>query len=235
MDLVSLLLYSLCIVMICAPGPAQGSTGDQTRCPCPDIPTRPLTEPPNGTCLTKFRYVCIHGYVRKAGTSNLIKCNGADGDSQGTWSTPSLECIPDPRITTTPQTPGQAETTASTSQQMTQSMIPSTTEAAETNSTEPTSLVTDHSQAYFVTQTAGVKTTPIPTTTRSSDNSTADPLVWNEQSHGTAAGVTCAALAIVCGVIGISFWCYRRKKSNIPPPTREEQTPMNPVPPEQEI
>ncbi|XP_034528941.1 interleukin-15 receptor subunit alpha isoform X5 [Notolabrus celidotus] len=199
MDLVSLLLYSLCIVMICAPGPAQGSTGDQTRCPCPDIPTRPLTEPPNGTCLTKFRYVCIHGYVRKAGTSNLIKCNGADGDSQGTWSTPSLECIPDPRITTTPQTPGQAETT------------------------------------YFVTQTAGVKTTPIPTTTRSSDNSTADPLVWNEQSHGTAAGVTCAALAIVCGVIGISFWCYRRKKSNIPPPTREEQTPMNPVPPEQEI
>ncbi|XP_034528940.1 interleukin-15 receptor subunit alpha isoform X4 [Notolabrus celidotus] len=203
MDLVSLLLYSLCIVMICAPGPAQGSTGDQTRCPCPDIPTRPLTEPPNGTCLTKFRYVCIHGYVRKAGTSNLIKCNGADGDSQGTWSTPSLECIPDPRITTTPQTPGQAETTAaSTSQQMTQSMIPSTTEAAETNSTEPTSLVTDHSQ---------------------------------EQSHGTAAGVTCAALAIVCGVIGISFWCYRRKKSNIPPPTREEQTPMNPVPPEQEI
>uniref|UniRef100_A0A3P8WSR5 Sushi domain-containing protein n=1 Tax=Cynoglossus semilaevis TaxID=244447 RepID=A0A3P8WSR5_CYNSE len=65
---------------------------DLTTCPCPLIPLEPLTEPAPQTCYTDtFRYTCIPGYVRKAGTSNLIRCKRLNGSVN--WTTASLQCI----------------------------------------------------------------------------------------------------------------------------------------------
>ncbi|XP_077354912.1 interleukin-15 receptor subunit alpha isoform X2 [Festucalex cinctus] len=68
----------------------------QGECPCAGIPPWPRTESPPQDCNQlngTFRYTCLKGYVRTAGTSNLIKCN--PGSSQ--WSSPTLDCKPDPR------------------------------------------------------------------------------------------------------------------------------------------
>ncbi|XP_039648409.1 interleukin-15 receptor subunit alpha isoform X7 [Perca fluviatilis] len=97
--------------VICLLGAALCSNGDNISCPCPNIPSFDLTEPPPETCYQiadVFRYTCIGGYSRKAGTSNLIRCKLEDGSSK--WSTPSLECITDPKITKT-QPPKSTVTT----------------------------------------------------------------------------------------------------------------------------
>ncbi|XP_030576606.1 interleukin-15 receptor subunit alpha [Archocentrus centrarchus] len=68
---------------------------DENGCPCPEIPERNLTKPPTQTCFqigSRFHYQCIDGYVRKSGTSNLIKCEATGGAPQ--WTQPTLECIP---------------------------------------------------------------------------------------------------------------------------------------------
>ncbi|XP_061923081.1 interleukin-15 receptor subunit alpha isoform X2 [Entelurus aequoreus] len=69
-------------------------TGEQ-ECPCSGILPLPLTEPPDCQHNNKtFRYTCVKGYVRKAGTSNLINCR--EGSR---WTKASLTCIPDPKAT----------------------------------------------------------------------------------------------------------------------------------------
>uniref|UniRef100_A0A3Q0RDL9 Sushi domain-containing protein n=1 Tax=Amphilophus citrinellus TaxID=61819 RepID=A0A3Q0RDL9_AMPCI len=90
MDLFSLSL-SVCVLMVFLPGAARFS---RNGCPCPEIPERNLTKPPTQTCFqigSRFRYQCIDGYVRKSGTSNLIKCEATGGAPQ--WTEPTLECI----------------------------------------------------------------------------------------------------------------------------------------------
>uniref|UniRef100_UPI0037E7D457 interleukin-15 receptor subunit alpha-like isoform X9 n=1 Tax=Semicossyphus pulcher TaxID=241346 RepID=UPI0037E7D457 len=302
MDLRSPLLFPVCVVMACLLGAARGSNADQINCPCPEIPPRDLTKPPPGNCFQKdstFRYTCAGGYVRKAGTSNLIKCKGSDTVPQGNWSTPSLVCIPDPNRnatattastslqmtqsispsasvtaetnSTNPTTPrsDQSQAAASTSLQMTQSISPSASVTAETNSTNPTTPRSDQSQAaastslqmtQSISPSASVtaetnstnpttprsdqsqeninfvketntkdQTTPTSTTAEPSNNTSANHPVSSKLSSEITAGVSCALLAVVCALIGISFWCYRRRsKSHTPVPSKEEQLPMNP-------
>ncbi|XP_032445504.1 interleukin-15 receptor subunit alpha isoform X3 [Xiphophorus hellerii] len=92
---------SVCVLMVCLLGTTRLSSVGQ--CACPEIPRRSLTLPPEGkNCFNvsdKYRYTCIPGYVRKAGTSNLIKCNN---HSQWTTTKFPLECIPHPDSTPTP-------------------------------------------------------------------------------------------------------------------------------------
>nr|BAM36392.1 interleukin-15 receptor alpha chain [Oplegnathus fasciatus]BAN84545.1 interleukin-15 receptor subunit alpha [Oplegnathus fasciatus] len=102
-------LFSACVMMICLLGAARCSNVDKVNCPCSEIPQWPLTKPPaDPTCSQNtFRYTCIEGYLRKVGTSNLIRCNQSNNVLH--WSSPSLQCIPDPRRPTT-QPPKTTET-----------------------------------------------------------------------------------------------------------------------------
>uniref|UniRef100_A0A672GXE4 Sushi domain-containing protein n=1 Tax=Salarias fasciatus TaxID=181472 RepID=A0A672GXE4_SALFA len=87
-------LLSAGFIMVCFLGAVRLSTGDESHCPCPKIPPWPLTEDPPEKChqiSDTFRYTCLVGYVRKAGTSNLIKCELKN--KVGQWQNSTLQCI----------------------------------------------------------------------------------------------------------------------------------------------
>ncbi|KAM8740721.1 interleukin-15 receptor subunit alpha isoform 7-T7 [Acanthopagrus schlegelii] len=167
MDL-GFLVFSVLAMMISPPGHVRCSAGDAISCPCPAIPPLNLTQPPTETCSqvdSRFRYNCVKGYVRKAGTSNLIKCQNTNGVVK--WTEATLQCIPDPKIVPTPppsppvkqgltdippiSTIATTVTAPTTSLQMTQSISTSASVTAETDSTEPTSsglqVLSVHTQA----------------------------------------------------------------------------------------
>ncbi|XP_060931753.1 mucin-2-like isoform X3 [Limanda limanda] len=122
---------------------------NKSNCNCSGIPELPLTKSPPETCFEKsFRYMCIDGYVRKAGTSDRTTCNG-NNNSDTKWTTPSLRCIPDPARTTTLPPKIPVTTASFTDLRMTQSGSFSSTGVLQTNSLKPTSLdeQVDHSPA----------------------------------------------------------------------------------------
>ncbi|XP_008314365.1 interleukin-15 receptor subunit alpha [Cynoglossus semilaevis] len=125
---VSVCGVTVCLLLVCS------QAHNLTTCPCPLIPLEPLTEPAPQTCYTDtFRYTCIPGYVRKAGTSNLIRCKRLNGSVN--WTTASLQCIPDPRRRETLPTEG-AVTRSSRSPQTQNESIQ--TRAPEGTEPEPT-------------------------------------------------------------------------------------------------
>ncbi|XP_007571709.1 interleukin-15 receptor subunit alpha isoform X6 [Poecilia formosa] len=89
---------SVCVLMVCLLGTTRLSSVG--HCACPEIPRRNFTlQPEAGNCFNvsyRYRYTCIPGYVRKAGTSNLIRCSNL---LQWTTTKFPLECIPHPDST----------------------------------------------------------------------------------------------------------------------------------------
>ncbi|MEQ2241279.1 hypothetical protein ILYODFUR_023761 [Ilyodon furcidens] len=74
------------------------------NCKCPKIPQKEFTLPEDGffDINKTYRYRCIQGYVRKAGESNFIKCEGINGVCQ--WTRSRFKCIPDPKYKPQPTT-----------------------------------------------------------------------------------------------------------------------------------
>ncbi|XP_035504512.1 interleukin-15 receptor subunit alpha isoform X2 [Scophthalmus maximus] len=224
----------VCAMMVCLLGAARRSKGDEDGCRCPGIPQRPLTKPPPETCFNDtFRYTCMDGYVRKAGTSNLIKCSPINGTLQ--WTKPSLICKPDPLKTTT-HPPMSTATPSFPRLQMTPTGSISPGEATDTNSTEPISpgVQADHTQEF----TRGRKASDQTTSTspyQLVNRTTVNPSASGQTDHGlgktTTGLIVCASLVIACALIGISYACYRRRsRNNGPPATEEEKISMSPVP-----
>lgn len=250
MDLGSHLFY-VCVVMISLLGAALLSNGDENSCLCPEIPHVNQTEPP-GTCFSvnsSFRYTCIKGYLRQAGTSSLIRCKQENSSISPHWvpSPPTLKCIPDPKRTTTQPTtietkgytdiPLDSTTTTTVTAETTQSESPSASVTAERDSTEPTSpglwTPSDHSPARKVDDRMETKTTQRPSstsTTTEPSNSENDHQIAPKLGSTTTALIGFVSVVIVCAVIGFTYFCYRRRlQNNIQALTAEEQMPMNHV------
>ncbi|XP_032360598.1 interleukin-15 receptor subunit alpha isoform X13 [Etheostoma spectabile] len=210
MDLGSSLFFVICLL-----GAALRSSGDNISCPCPKIPLLDLTEPPLDSCRqidNTYRYTCKVGYIRKVGTSNLIKCRQEGGSPK--WSTPTLQCKEEKCFgaycKADPNRPPPTQPPTSTV----------TTPIIETETTETKGT------------TGTQRTTSTSTTTEPSSNSTipagtALPGIGST----TTAVIGCASLAFVLALIGISLYCYKRKSRNSSPPEpTEEQLYLNAAP-----
>ncbi|KAM3588232.1 uncharacterized protein V6R79_024353 [Siganus canaliculatus] len=241
MDLGSL-LFSRCVVMAFLIEAVHNSNSGQTSCSCPEIPSWNLTKPPlkneSFNVNFTFRYTCIDGYVRKAGTSNLTKCklriiNGAQDCYW--WMPPvRLQCIPDPKK----QLPSTMATAAdTTSQQMTQSVSTSASQAAETGSTVTTSpglqVPSNHSQAAASTsqQMTQSVSTSASQAAETGSTVTISPGLQVRSNHSqefsgkTATAVALPSLVIICACIGILYYKSRNNRNNRR--GTEEEIPMN--------
>ncbi|XP_034081717.1 interleukin-15 receptor subunit alpha isoform X3 [Gymnodraco acuticeps] len=214
-----------CLTVLCLLGAAEVSSLENNTC-CPDIPEVNRTKRPEVPCFkinSTFRYTCIDGYVRKSGTSNLLKCK-----PNGIIYTPSttFECILDPKRTT-----AHPKSTATTSRslQTSQSIQPSDTLRAE-----PTSSSTFNSPAPPGSSQGAVDSMPgtkastshgtLSTTTEASDNGTIIPGMLSSTAPRLVIG--CVSLVIFCALVGISFFFYKRRSKNEIPQQTDEQIPM---------
>ncbi|XP_037316574.2 interleukin-15 receptor subunit alpha isoform X10 [Pungitius pungitius] len=231
--------FSVCLIVTCVLRSTRCSN-DKVICPCPRIPPRPLTLNPPEKCYEinqTFRYECQEGLLRKVGTSNFIRCKQI-GIGRGQWepSEPTLECIPDPKLTQPPKSPVttlsahcSAEPNRTTTQQTESTVtkghddIPHTFTIANT--------ITGTERDVTETPTTPFIAAPL--------NGTAHPpeafphAARKYFSLSSAAVISCGTLVIACTLVGIGFFCYRRRrpKSHSPPP--EEQIPMKEDPSEQ--
>ncbi|KAL3976669.1 Ras and Rab interactor 2/3 [Sarotherodon galilaeus] len=192
MALVSL-AFSVCVMIVCWP---QLSSSDNS-CPCPEIPKLNLTNLPQQGCFKIddiFRYKCKDGYLRKVGTSNLIRCKDLGAGPQ--WSEPSLVCIRDPRITTT--------------------QPPKATRATTTEShTDISHYSISTSAIKTVIETTG-KTNTIQNATVSPRRADITPSTFKiDPATTTAATVTTVLLVILC-TAGIVLLYRRRRREHIP-------------------
>uniref|UniRef100_A0A672GXD3 Sushi domain-containing protein n=1 Tax=Salarias fasciatus TaxID=181472 RepID=A0A672GXD3_SALFA len=221
-------LLSAGFIMVCFLGAVRLSTGDESHCPCPKIPPWPLTEDPPEKChqiSDTFRYTCLVGYVRKAGTSNLIKCELKN--KVGQWQNSTLQCIDDPKRPKLPTTPQ-----STTPNDPKRPKLPTTPQ-----STTPKNL-SDNPQDTTMTSTANA-VTPTPgkirkaetTTTRNgTSNPYADPTAAHSAGTQAAAIVSPILLVLICAAIGIGFILHWRKsRHNLPQQPGEELVPMNPA------
>ncbi|KAM8909248.1 interleukin-15 receptor subunit alpha isoform 9-T9 [Spinachia spinachia] len=220
MDLGSRFAFSsVCLMVTCL---LRSTDCFNHKISCPPIPPRLLTlNPPEKYFQINetFRYECQAGYVRKAGTSNYIRCEQIhNGPAQWIPQEPSLECIP-----------------TSFSPQTTQKLSPSASVAAEPDRPEPTPswqlAVSGHSQVGTERVVAETEVTPTPSSTTTPLDGTAPNAQAMTLAARTAA-IGCGSLAIVvCVLVGIGFFHHRRRsKSQNPPP--DEQIPMKGAPPE---
>lgn len=246
-------------------------TETDPKCPCTEIPHYPTgsylcenTQPPPSGCYqinSTFRYSCIDGFVRKAGTSNLIRCT-----SNKQWSNCSLVCIEDPRKAL--QTTTERTSTTLPTSPLTPTLAVSSSVGAET---EPTStILPPHLTSGAPLQTSALPHTrsntpssspvsssaPVTKKNFHSSSSVSSPTTTQRSRHvdinppgsffnnisstqqETEAVVTkvIAPVAVGIGVvaiIGAIWFIYRRKSRNNPQRERSEPTSEERVPMQQ--
>lgn len=210
MALVSL-AFPVCVMIVCWP---LLSSSDNS-CPCPEIPKLNLTNLPQQGCFkidARFRYTCMDGYLRKAGTSNLIKCENPGAQ----WSKPSLVCIPDPRITTT-QPPKATSTTTATTESHTDISSYSVSTSAIT--TASTAQMMQNASTVLEQGTSTQTTThePVMETTGQTDtmNNATHSALEIDAGATTAATVITVLLVTLC-TAGIVLLYQRRRREHTP-------------------
>ncbi|KAF3859419.1 hypothetical protein F7725_021818 [Dissostichus mawsoni] len=212
--------------------PHGNNTSDIAEVPIPGDPCSPIK--------SRFRCTCMEGYVRKAGTSNLLICNQADGQSL-IWTRldPKFECILDPNRTTAPPkstaTTGHTHvhipnesTVSSTSSDQPEYTAVSPPECRATSSSTFSSAAPPGSSQGTVDSMPGTKASTshrtLSTTTEASYNGTITPGMFSSTAPRLVIG--CASLVIFCALVGISFFFYKRRSRNESPRQTDEQIPM---------
>ncbi|RVE56268.1 hypothetical protein OJAV_G00219510 [Oryzias javanicus] len=192
------------------------------NCPCPEIPQRELTKPPLQGCYkngNRIRYNCTDGYLRKAGTSDLIRCEPDGGSLQ--WTSPSLKCIPDPR---NPKPPPTTPARITTSVQVTRTLRPTTsvgTTATATNMTSTSNLSSTKEEDLVTNSSTGsvdLQSTAVSPHTKSSSaspsglmNVTGSHLPTYLDPRVTKITVSVAAIVLTVSLIGLGLLLYSRR------------------------
>ncbi|XP_053719945.1 interleukin-15 receptor subunit alpha-like isoform X3 [Synchiropus splendidus] len=209
-----------CLVTLCLLSAAQCSLTE--RCPCNGIPEFKGDGIGHlmGHChqepKMELRYACKDGYRRKAGTSNLLKCQLYG------WKTPNLICIPDPKR-------NPAKTTSDPSTTTLKPSVAMTTSSCRNRTTSPAIGPSANDPS-----TTTVKPPIAMTTSSGPKRITRPPIVptASKSSGKTTTVISCSTIVILIFGGGICFVCYRRRRrwihSNIPR-GREEVIPMNPT------
>ncbi|XP_007571705.1 interleukin-15 receptor subunit alpha isoform X1 [Poecilia formosa] len=222
---------SVCVLMVCLLGTTRLSSVG--HCACPEIPRRNFTlQPEAGNCFNvsyRYRYTCIPGYVRKAGTSNLIRCSNL---LQWTTTKFPLECIPHPDSTPPlpPHIPdGSSITTAPPNWPGTSTSHPTgrtTTETTSSANMEQSTSGTENTTTVVSYETQNSTYSP---SNHSIENSSMKDTHTETYTAADAKtiGVTLSVVILLVSMSGIIFVLYRRRKRQIPCRETEEMQPMN--------
>ncbi|KAK5620682.1 hypothetical protein CRENBAI_020393 [Crenichthys baileyi] len=213
----------ICVTMVCrlAGTTPQSSAGN---CTCPKIPEMKFTLPEE-RCFQindRYRYQCIEGYVRKAGTSNLIKCEKKSGVLQ--WTISHLTCISDPKFP--PQPPNSTGvTTQAPNQQGTsvslQSVRTFTSEATISHNMEQSTSGTGN--------TTTVQPSTIQSSTHSPNNHNNKNFSFSDsftEADTKTIGICSFVVILLFAVSGVIFLLYRRRNRPIVTQEAEEMEPM---------
>ncbi|XP_043963833.1 interleukin-15 receptor subunit alpha-like isoform X2 [Gambusia affinis] len=227
------------------------------QCTCPEIPRRNFTlQPEAENCFNvgyKYRYSCIPGYVRKAGTSNLITCSN---DSKWTTTRHPLVCIqslfkppdlflsdldvnelafivsahPDSTTPSLPHIPdGLSITTAAPNRPETSTSY-STGRSSTTETTSSANMKQSTSVTKSTTTVVSYKTrssTYSPSNHSNGNSSMKDIYAETYTADAKTIAITLSAVILLASTSGIIFLLYRRRKRPIPPQETEEMQPIN--------
>ncbi|XP_024228656.1 interleukin-15 receptor subunit alpha isoform X3 [Oncorhynchus tshawytscha] len=193
---------------------------------CPPLSHWKLTKPLNTRDSYQenesLRYQCVDGYVRKAGTSNLIKCKRIGQVLQ--WTLPTLICIPDPSIPTTIEHSVTETQEVITTVTVTTTIISDITSVPVDKSSAVTSVSTktvSPSESYCFPNR-----TPTPSEDPGGDESTGKSSATAIYA-GVGGVIVTILLVAVFGVL--MFWRRKRMQRFALSPTPDEIMQMNVV------
>lgn len=211
---------SVWVVMVCFLGRTRLSSAG--TCTCESIPKINFTVQEYDCNKIAFRYQCIEGYVRKAGTSNLIKCKMEDGRPQ--WTKSELQCIPAPAPRPPPKIPdGTKSPTVESSLPAFAGTSPSHEKGAtRSDITEQSPLGTKHMTT--------VQSHTVLSSTHSPriQNNTNITITGGYTADLQKVGIGLSVVILSFAIIGVIFLLHhRRRKWQIPTSGTEEMQPMN--------
>ncbi|XP_032426809.1 uncharacterized protein LOC116725039 isoform X5 [Xiphophorus hellerii] len=193
------------------------------KCKCPAIPPKELTVRKDG-CFqinSTYRYECTTGYMRKPGTSGLIRCQEKNGVIQ--WTESLLKCITDPNYQPPPTTTaGPSSTLQSVRTSTLQSVRTSTLQSVRTSTLQ--SVRTSTLQSVRTSTLQSVRTSTLQSIRTSTSEPSASPNTERRALGGGRRTVCISLIGVILFfmVCGIIFFLHRQRNKPIPPRDPEE-------------